>query len=61
MSEEQFIKQNGWYDVPYTQKCTGCGKEHIVYTQQDSNPEYHTQVYIVCECNEMVEFNLPVN
>jgi len=60
MTEETFIKENK-YDVPYIDTCDNCGKTHKLYTQDDNRPEYHTQVYIVCECDNIVEFNLPVN
>jgi len=49
-----------WARYEYIQKCA-CGKEHKLLTQEDDHPEYHTEVYIACECGEYVEFNLPVN
>jgi hypothetical protein len=44
----------------YEQKCQ-CGKIHIMLTQEDNDPEYHTRVYVLCDCGQYVEFNLPVN
>lgn len=45
---------------PYKETCI-CGKEHILLTQEDNNPEYHTSVSLICQCGEIVTFNLPVN
>ena len=53
------------YDMEFRQRyvsvCRGCGKTHILITQEDRHPEYYTDVDLVCECDEIVEFNLPVN
>ena len=44
----------------YTKECE-CGKTHEVSTQQDSCPEYYTDIYIKCDCGKSVGFELPVN
>ena len=44
----------------YKAKCK-CGKEFIALTQEDSSPEYHTDVGVVCDCGQIVWFILPVN
>ena len=49
------------FDTKYTKKCENCGKEHSIYTQDDNNPEYYTDVYIKCSCGARIEFKLPVN
>lgn len=49
-------------DVSQTYKNTcECGKEIEVSTQQDSGPEYYTDVYVKCDCGKSVYFELPVN
>jgi len=50
------------YDTfPYKEACTSCKKEYTVYTQEDAYPEYYTDVYVSCECGDVVHFELPVN
>ena len=51
------------YDnYPYTRYCDGCGKLKRVYTQGfDQITEYWTDVYVECECGNLVKFHLPVN
>ena len=44
----------------YMEACE-CGRITQVSTQQDSSPEYTTEVYVKCECGESVRFELPVN
>lgn len=44
-----------------SQDCSSCGKIHRVYHQDDYDPEYYTDIYVVCECGELVEFVVPVN
>ncbi len=46
--------------VEYKAKCD-CGKVHTILSQRDSFPEYETEIYLLCECTEYVEFILPVN
>ena len=45
----------------YTEVCPDCGKSHSLYTQANKMPEYYTSVNIVCDCGELIEFDLPVN
>lgn len=45
----------------YISKCDNCGKVFNVSTQEDRNPEYETNVYVMCDCGNSVEFILPVN
>ena len=45
---------------PYNSQCT-CGACYEILTQRDSYPEYETEIYLLCECGEYVEFILPVN
>ena len=52
---------NGRYSKTYISKCENCGKEHKVSTQDDDCAEYDTNVYIMCDCGNSVEFILPVN
>lgn len=58
MKYEDLIKDQDNFD--YHSTCE-CGKNYIVYTQEDRRPEYYTYVYIPCECGEYVRFDLPVN
>jgi len=44
----------------YEKICT-CGNKHKILTQRDNFPEYETEIYLLCECKEYVEFVLPVN
>lgn len=41
--------------------CDKCSTKHSIYTQQDKNPEYYTDIYVVCKCGDVVHFLLPVN
>lgn len=51
----------GYYNSHvYQQQCT-CGKTHTLLSQDDNNPEYYTDVSVICDCGEAVRFNLPVN
>ena len=38
-----------------------CGKQHVIRTQSSNFPEYETEVYVLCDCGDYVEFELPVN
>ena len=61
-TEQEHIEKNDYDDTLYQQICDKCGKKHRLYTQEDhKGAEYHTNVMIVCECDNIVEFNLPVN
>lgn len=46
---------------PYHQICPCCGIEHKIFTQRDNFPEYETEIYLLCQCGEFIEFILPVN
>jgi len=52
---------NTYENTLYDETCKKCGKMHLIYSQKDHLPEYYTPVYVVCECGELVLFNLPVN
>ncbi len=45
----------------YKKKCSSCGINHLILTQRDDDPEYHTDIYLQCKCGEFIEFILPVN
>lgn len=45
----------------YIQECPTCTMTMFVLTQKDDFPEYHTDIYVMCQCGEFLEFNLPVN
>jgi len=45
----------------YAEKCKRCGKEIKISTQQDMGPEYHTTIFVMCECGQSIKFILPVN
>ncbi len=51
----------GEFSQEYTETCSKCGKAFTVSTQIDNNPEYHTEIYIKCDCGNSIEFILPVN
>jgi len=56
------IDRTEWeFSEEYKKECAHCEEEHIVYTQKDDYPEYYTQVSIVCSCDGIVTFELPVN
>ena len=54
------IEEIGSWYAKYEQKCD-CGKKHLILTQKDDRPEYYTEVYVLCDCGEYVNFELPVN
>lgn len=41
--------------------CKGCGHLLRLVSQADDSPEYYSQVFVVCECGELVSFSVPVN
>jgi len=47
----------------YEKKCDACGNVYSIYSQEDDNPEYYTDIYLKCtNCpDEYVYFELPVN
>lgn len=62
MKQEELTSHSVPYgSTPYKEVCTNCGKEYVLFTQKDDDPEYYTDVYILCKCGEYVEFSLPVN
>ncbi len=61
MSEDNMHDFGSEHSETFVEDCSNCGKTHHVSTQQDSNPEYYTEVYIKCTCGESVRFLLPVN
>jgi len=48
-------------DQEYVSKCSVCSKEVKVVTQKDDQPEYYTDVSVLCSCGNYVAFELPVN
>jgi len=50
----------GEFAQTYKEECE-CGKVIEVSTQEDENPEYHTAVFVKCDCGKSVCFSLPVN
>jgi hypothetical protein len=46
---------------PYTQTCSCCGLDQTILTQHSDYPEYETEIYLICQCGEYIEFILPVN
>jgi hypothetical protein len=57
---EKLYDFDGKWAQTYKKKCV-CGKTVEVSTQEDSYPEYHSDVFVRCACGESVGFNLPVN
>jgi ribosomal protein L31 len=49
------------YAQTYKAKCSKCGNEIEVSTQQDLDPEYYTDVFVRCQCGGSAHFKLPVN
>jgi len=50
-----------WRRNEYIQACDLCGLNQKILTQEDSFPEYHTEIYLQCQCGNYIEFILPVN
>jgi len=46
---------------PYRKRCDRCGREITVYTQEDDDPEYYTDIYVPCVCGNYLKFKLPVD
>lgn len=45
----------------YKEHCQ-CGEAIEVYTQADCEPEYYTDIFVVCKkCDHLIKFELPVN
>ena len=47
--------------VEYTKTCECCHLEQKILTQRDEFQEYHTEIYLECQCGNYIEFILPVN
>lgn len=45
----------------YSEDCNKCDKKHILLTQSNRFPEYYTTVKIICDCGNLIKFDLPVN
>jgi len=45
----------------YKSNCNSCNKKYEIYTQKDCDPEYYTDIYVKCDCSNLVHFCLPVN
>ena len=45
----------------YEKVCNKCKQVYKVWTQKDEDPEYYTDVLIICDCGDKVHFKLPVN
>ncbi len=50
-----------WRRNSYVKECSCCGLNQTILTQEDDFPEYHTEIYLQCQCGEYIEFDLPVN
>jgi len=48
------------YSQTYKTTCE-CGKVFEISTQQDIDPEYHSDIFIRCDCGKSVKFTIPVN
>ena len=49
------------YKCEYVKTCDCCGLDQTILTQEDDRPEYHTEIYLQCQCGNYIEFILPVN
>jgi hypothetical protein len=49
------------YRYKYEEECSCCGLKKQILTQEDSFPEYYTEIYTQCQCGEYIEFRIPVN
>lgn len=45
----------------YEKECRVCGIKQIILTQNNDFAEYETEVYLLCQCGDYIEFELPVN
>jgi hypothetical protein len=57
ISEKDIIK----FRQIYEEECPLCKITTKVITQTDNYPEYHTEIYVQCNCGNYIEFSLPVN
>jgi hypothetical protein len=58
MDKEEIIECKRY---EYEKTCEICGLIQTILTQEDSFPEYHTRIYLMCQCGNYIEFTLPVN
>ena len=49
------------YRNEYKKTCDCCEMDNTILTQDDIQPEYHTRIYLQCQCGNYIEFILPVN
>ena len=64
MTKEEFLKDDEYrhYKAPYVEECDNCGKEHTLYANDNTTyNEYWEQVFLECECGQMIHFSLPAN
>lgn len=53
-------RDDEFHSFLYQVRCD-CGKVHSLITQRDHDPEYHTKIFVVCDCSQELLFKLPVN
>jgi hypothetical protein len=61
MADKIDIYDFGGFAAQTYQETCQCGKVIEVSTQQDTRPEYQTEIYVRCSCGKSVGFLLPVN
>ena len=64
MTKEEFLKdyEYRYNKEPYVEECDNCGKEHTLYANDNTTcNEYWEQVFLECECGQMIHFSLPAN
>ena len=47
--------------VEYEMVCDICQTKQTILTQAHVVPEYETEIYLLCQCGNYIEFELPVN
>lgn len=57
----KFVKDDWAYEEDYTYACKKCKKQFRFKTQTDDNPEYYTDIAILCDCGEWLPCVFPVN
>lgn len=63
MTESEITRSGNYLSSPYIKECA-CGTFNKVFTQQDEDPEYYTELWVKCRnkaCEEYIMFCLPVN
>ena len=61
MSKLYFYDFGGNAAQTYKETCSKCGNIQEVSTQEDNEPEYHTDVFVKCRCGNSIKFILSVN